>query len=168
MTIATFSQTLNGSRESIESKLTKMIKELKPQEQASDGTIKALNDALKKLGVKGGEVKKITRGQVWQFEDVYKYLDQCLWHCLSYKSCRYKGMAVRAKVIDGQLEYEYLGCGKFFAMKKCLEWVLKKENKSTLEGLKKALGKEPEDLSLDEWKEVMGRRFWQVVNGEDE
>ena len=168
MTTATFSQTLNGSRGSIENTLTKLIKELQPQEQASEATIAALNKALQKIGVKGGGVKSITRGEVWQFQDAIKYLDQCEWHCMSYRSCKYKGLAVIAQVVDGKLQFEYVGCDRFFAMKKLVEWVSKKENKTTYEELKKALGKEPEDFSLNEWKELMGRRFWQIVKGSDE
>ena len=146
----------------------KLIKQLKPEEPASPATVKALNDTLKKLEVKGGEVKEISRGQVWQFEDAYRYLDQCAWHCLGVSACKYRGMSARAWVVDGKLNFEYLGCGKFFAMQKCLRWAMRKENKKTLEELKKMFGKEPYELSLDEWKGIMGNRFWNVVNKLDD
>jgi len=127
-------------------------------------TLDALNKALHELGVKGGEVKEITRGEVWRFQDAYKYLYQCAWHCVSLKSCKYKGIGAQAQVIDGKLKFDYVGCGRFFAMRRAFRWITQKDNKEILKEAR-GLGKDLEDFTLEEWRVVLGKKWADVVSG---
>ena len=148
-------------------RLTQLMQELRPEEKVGEKTLQALNAALKKQNIKGGEVKEITKGELWQFQDAYKYIDQCNWHCGTYRSCKFKGMTAWAEVIDGKLKFEYVGCGRFFALKRLVEWAYDRENKNELKAIKANLGKEPEDLLLEEWKAITGNKFWMIANGRD-
>lgn len=157
-------QLLRTSEDSNLSVLSELIKTLQPEMKVEQKTLDALNKALHELGVKGGEVKEITRGEVWRFQDAYKYLYQCAWHCVSLKSCKYKGIGAQAQVIDGKLKFDYVGCGRFFAMRRAFRWITQKDNKEILKEAR-GLGKDLEDFTLEEWRVVLGKKWADVVSG---
>lgn len=157
-------QLLKTSGDSKLSALSELVETLQPELLVEQKTIDALNKALQELGIKGGEVKAITRGEVWRFQDAYKYLYQCAWHCVSLKSCKYKGIGAQAQVIDGKLKFDYVGCGRFFAMRRAFRWITQKDNKEILKEAR-GLGKDLEDFTLEEWRTVLGKKWSDVVSG---
>ena len=146
------------------SELTRLIKELKPEEPANPAMLKAVNEALRKLEV-NAEVTEITRGQVWQFQDVYKYAYQCIWECLSYKTCKYKGLGAEAWVVNGKLEYRYVGCGRFVAFKRLVQWARDSKNSEALKAIRSKLKKDPEELSMEEWEFITESKFHNIIRG---
>ena len=157
-------QLLRTSEDSNLSALSELIKTLQPEMKVEQKTLDALNKALHELGVKGGEVKEITRGEVWRFQDAYKYLYQCNWHCVSLKSCKYKGIGAQAQVIDGKLKFDYVGCGRFFAMRRAFRWITSKKQADILKEARN-LEKDLEDFTLEEWRTVLGKKWGDVVSG---
>jgi hypothetical protein len=157
-------QLLKTSDDSRLSALSELVKTLQPELLVEQKTLDALNKALQELEIKGGEVKSITRGEVWRFQDAYKYLYHCTWHCVSLKSCKYKGIGAQAQVIDGKLKFDYVGCGRFFAMRRAFRWITQKDNKEILKEAR-GLGKDLEDFTLEEWRVVLGKKWADVVSG---
>lgn len=144
--------------------LADLIETMKPNELIDSKALEAVNNAVKELEIKGGEVKEMTRGQMWQFQDVYKYLYNCAWHCVSIKTCKFKGMAARAEVRNGKLVFDYVGCGRFFAMRRAFRWITSKKQADVLKEARN-LGKELEDFTLEEWRLVLGEQWYFVVSG---
>lgn len=146
------------------STLDRLIQELKPQDPASPAMLKAVNNALKEISVPG-EVKQMTRGEYWQFQDVYKYAYQCEWECLNYRTCKFKGLSAIVSVVDNRLKYEYVGCGRFLAFRRLVEWARSEKNSEALKAMRTRLRKEPEELTMDEWKIITEHKFDYIISG---
>jgi hypothetical protein len=136
----------------------------KPNEPASEEMLTVLNKALKECEVKGGEVTTLTRGEFWQFQDVYKYLYTCVWRCGSMNSCKYQGMGAEAHVADGRLFFRYVGCDRYFSMKRAFRWITNPKNKDVLKAAR-SFEKDLKDFTIDEWKAVLGNKWHDVVSG---